>query len=87
MTLDKLQFRLGISIDQINKIVEENEALFWLVHKRGNWILTHEQWNELQNRIQKFLNKFHKKNPFQAGAQKEEIRQNLDCEENILDAL
>ena len=87
MTLDKLQYRLGISIEQINKIVEENEALFWLLHKQGKWILTHEQWNELQNRVQNFINKFHKKNPFQAGAQKEEIRQNLDCEENILDAL
>ena len=87
MTLEKLQYRLGISIEQINKIVEENEAFFWLVHKQGKWILTHEQWDELQNRVQKFLNEFHKKNPFQAGAQKEEIRQNLDCEENILDAL
>ena len=87
MTLDKLQYRLGISIEQINKIVEENEAFFWLVHKQGKWILTHEQWYELQNRVQKFINDFHKKNPFQAGAQKEEIRQNLDCEENILDAL
>ena len=87
MTLEKLQYRLGISIEQINKIVEENEAFFWLAHKQGKWILTHEQWDELQNRVQKFLNKFHKKNPFQAGAQKEEIRQNLDCEENILDAL
>ena len=87
MTLDKLQYRLGISIEQINKIVEENEAFFWLAHKQGKWILTHEQWDELQNRVQKFLNEFHKKNPFQAGAQKEEIRQNLDCEENILDAL
>ena len=87
MTLEKLQYRLGISIEQINKIVEENEAFFWLAHKQGKWILTHEQWDELQNRVQKFLNEFHKKNPFQAGAQKEEIRQNLDCEENILDAL
>ena len=87
MTLDKLQYRLGISIEQINKIVEENEAFFWLAHKQGKWILTHEQWDELQNRVQKFINDFHKKNPFQAGAQKEEIRQNLDCEENILDAL
>ena len=87
MTLEKLQYRLGISIEQINKIVEENEAFFWLVHKQGKWILTHEQWYELQNRVQKFINGFHKKNPFQAGAQKEEIRQNLDCEENILDAL
>ena len=87
MTLDKLQYRLGISIEQINKIVEENEAFFWLVHKQGKWILTHEQWYELQNRVQNFINDFHKKNPFQAGAQKEEIRQNLDCEENILDVL
>ena len=87
MTLEKLQYRLGISIEQINKIVEENEAFFWLAHKQGKWILTHEQWDELQNRVQKFLNEYHKKNPFQAGAQKEEIRQNLDCEENILDAL
>ena len=87
MTLEKLQYRLGISIEQINKIVEENEAFFWLVHKQGKWILTHEQWDELQNRVQKFINEYHKKNPFQAGAQKEEIRQNLDCEENILDAL
>ena len=87
MTLEKLQYRLGISIEQINKIVEENEAFFWLAHKQGKWILTHEQWDELQNRVQKFLNEFHKKNPFQAGAQKEEVRQNLDCEENILDAL
>jgi len=87
MTLDKLQYRLGISIEQINKIVEENEAFFWLAHKQGKWILTHEQWEELQNRVLKFINEFHKKNPFQAGAQKEEIRQNLDCEENILDVL
>ena len=87
MTLEKLQYRLGISIEQINKIVEENEAFFWLVYKQGKWILTHEQWYELQNRVQKFINNFHKKNPFQAGAQKEEIRQNLDCEENILDVL
>ena len=87
MTLEKLQYRLGISIEQINKIVEENEAFFWLVHKQGKWILTHEQWDELQNRVQNFINEYHKKNPFQAGAQKEEIRQNLDCEENILDVL
>ena len=87
MTLEKLQYRFGISIEQINKIEEENEAFFWLVHKQGKWILTHEQWDELQNRVQKFINEYHKKNPFQAGAQKEEIRQNLDCEENILDVL
>ena len=87
MTLEKLQYRFGISIEQINKIVEENEAFFWLAHKQGKWILTHEQWYKLKNRVQKFINEFHKKNPFQAGAQKEEIRQNLDCEENILDAL
>jgi len=87
MTLDKLQYRLGISIEQINKIVEENKAFFWLAYKQGKWILTHEQWDELQNRVQNILNEYHKKNPFQAGAQKEEIRQNLDCEENILDVL
>ena len=87
MTLEKLQYRLGISIEQINIIVEGNEAFFWLSHKQGKWILTHEQWDKLQDRVEKYLNEFHKKNPFQAGVQKEEIRQNLDCEENILDAL
>ena len=87
MTLEKLKYRLGISIEKINKIVEENEVFFWLTHKKGKWLLTNKQWDELKNSVQKFLTGFHEKNPFQTGAQKEEIRQHLDCEANILDAL
>jgi len=87
MTLEKLQYRLGISAEQINKIVEEKEALFWLSQKQGKWLLTNDQWDELKNNVQQYVRRFHKKNPFHAGAQKEEIRQHLDCEESVLNAL
>ena len=87
ITLEKLQYRIGISKEQINAIVEEKEELFWLTHKQGKWLLTQNQWNELKNSIHNFLKKYHTKNPLNAGAQKEEIRQHLSCENSILEAL
>ena len=87
ITPEKLQYRIGISKEQINAIVEEKEELFWLTHKQGKWILTQNQWNELKNSIHNFLKKYHAKNPLNAGAQKEEIRQHLNCENSILEAL
>ena len=86
-TPEKLQYRIGISKEQINAIVEEKEELFWLTHKQGKWLLTQNQWNELKNSIHNFLKKYHAKNPLNAGAQKEEIRQHLNCENSILEAL
>ena len=87
ITPEKLQYRIGISKEQINAIVEEKEQLFWLTHKQGKWLLTQNQWNELKNSIHNFLKKYHAKNPLNAGAQKEEIRQHLNCENSILEAL
>ena len=87
ITPEKLQYRIGISKEQINSIVEEKEELFWLTHKQGKWLLTQNQWNELKNSIHNFLKKYHAKNPLNAGAQKEEIRQHLNCENSILEAL
>lgn len=87
ITPEKLQYRIGISKEQINAIVEEKEELFWLTHKQGKWLLTQNQWNELKNSIHNFLKKYHAKNPLYAGAQKEEIRQHLSCENSILEAL
>ena len=87
ITPEKLQYRIGISKEQINAIVEEKEQLFWLTHKQGKWLLTQNQWNELKNSIHNFLKKYHAKHPLNAGAQKEEIRQHLSCENSILEAL
>ena len=87
ITPEKLQYRIGISKEQINAIVEEKEELFWLTHKQGKWLLTQNQWNELKNSIHNFLKKYHAKNPLNAGAQKEEVRQHLSCENSILEAL
>ena len=87
ITPEKLQYRIGISKEQINAIVKEKEQLFWLTHKQGKWLLTQNQWNELKNSIHNFLKKYHAKNPLNAGAQKEEIRQHLNCENSILEAL
>ena len=87
ITPEKLQYRIGISKEQINAIVEEKDELFWLTHKQGKWLLTQNQWNELKNSIHNFLKKYHAKNPLNAGAQKEEIRQHLNCENSILEAL
>ena len=87
ITPEKLQYRIGISKEQINAIVEEKEELFWLTHKQGKWLLTQNQWNELKNSIHNFLKKYHAKNSLNAGAQKEEIRQHLNCENSILEAL
>ena len=87
ITPEKLQYRIGISKEQINAIVEEKEELFWLTHKQGKWLLTQNQWNELKNSIHNFLKKYHAKNPLNAGAQKEEIRQHLNCENSIIEAL
>ena len=87
ITPEKLQYRIGISKEQINAIVEEKEELFWLTHKQGKWLLTQNQWNELKNSIHNFLKKYHTKNPLNAGVQKEKIRQHLGCENLILEAL
>ena len=87
ITPEKLQYRIGISKEQINAIVEEKEELFWLTHKQGKWLLTQNQWKELKNSIHNFLKKYHTKNPLNAGAQKEKIRQHLGCENSILEAL
>ena len=87
ITPEKLQYRIGISKEQINAIVEEKEELFWLTHKQGKWLLTQNQWNELKNRIHNFLKKYHAKNPLNSGTHKEEIRQHLNCENSILEAL
>lgn len=87
ITPEKLQYRIGISKEQINAIVEEKEELFWLTHKQGKWLLSQNQWKELKNSIHNFLKKYHTKNPLNAGAQKEEIRQHLNCENSILEAL
>jgi len=87
ITPEKLQYRIGISKEQIDAIVEEKKELFWLTHKQGKWLLTQNQWNELKNSIHNFLKKYHAKNPLNAGAQKEEIRQHLSCENSILEVL
>ncbi|MBC8256799.1 MAG: selenocysteine-specific translation elongation factor [Candidatus Marinimicrobia bacterium] len=87
ITPEKLQYRLGISKEQIRELVEETKELFWLTHKQGKWLLTQNQWKNLKNSIQEFLRQYHKIHPMNAGAQKEEVRQNLGCENLILEAL
>ena len=87
LTPKKLQYRLGISKEQIIKLVEESEKLFWLSYKQGKWLLTLKQWDGMKINVQIFLKDFHQKNPFQSGAQKEKIRQYLNCGESILEAL
>jgi len=87
ITLDKLQYRLGISKEQIDSLVEGREELFWLSHKQGKWLITYNQWDTLKNSITDYLKKYHLINPLNAGAQKEKIRQHLECEDLILEAL
>ena len=87
LTPEKLQYRLGISEDQIKMMVDETKDLFWLSHKQSKWLVTKTQWANMKSKIQQFLSEFHKKNPLQPGAQKEEIRQHIKSEESILDAL
>jgi len=87
ITPEKLQYRIGLSKEQIIALVEEKEELFWLTHKQGKWLLTQNQWKNLKNSIQEFLRQYHKIHPMNAGAQKEEIRQHLGCENSILEAL
>jgi len=87
ITLDKLQYRLSISKEQINSLVEEREELFWLTHKHGKWLITHNQWDSLKINIIDYLKEYHLINPLNAGVQKEKIRQHLGCEDLILEAL
>ena len=55
ITLDKLQYRLGISKEQIDSLVEAREELFWLSHKQGKWLITHNQWDTLKNSITDYI--------------------------------
>ena len=87
LTPEKLQYRLGISEDQIKTMVDGTEDLFWLSHKQRKWLVTKTQWANMKSQVHQFLTEFHKKNPLQSGAQKEEIRQHIKSEESILEAL
>ena len=87
ITLKGLQYRLGISKEKINQIVEDMDELFWLNYKQGQWLLTYNQWDKLKSKIQTYLKNFHEKNPLSLGSQKEEIRQYLHCDDSILGAL
>ena len=87
ITIDKLKIRLGLSENRINKLVEKEENLFWLKHKKSKWILTKKQLSSLKNRIKKHLINFHENNPLSIGIQKEQIRQKLNLNNSILEAL
>jgi len=86
-TIDKIKIRLGLSENKINKLVEKEENLFWLKHKKSKWILTKKQLLSLKNRIKKHLINFHENNPLSIGIQKEQIRQKLNLNNSILEAL
>jgi len=87
MTMKKLELRLGISEKQIQKWVEKEDSLFWLHHNNKKWLLSIEQWGIIKEKIKIYLKEYHEKYPLKMGAQKEEIRQQLNCETSILDAL
>jgi selenocysteine-specific elongation factor len=87
LTPEKLKYRLGISDVQITSLVEERDELVWKKYKKSKWLVTVNQWNVLQDRIQSFLKDFHARHPMEGGVQKEEIRQYLQTEESVLDAL
>jgi len=87
MTPNQLQVRLGISENKIQKWVSSEEELFWLSHNKSKWLLTQGQWSKLKEWVKDYLKKYHKENPLQTGAQKEEIRQHLKCRDQLLEAL
>ncbi len=87
LTPKQLQVRLGISAKQIQKWVSSEEKLFWLSHNKSKWLLTRDQWSILKEKAKGYLMEYHKANPFQAGVQKEEIRQHLKCDDSLLDVL
>ena len=72
LTPEKLQYRLGISEDQIKTMVDETEDLFWLSHKQSKWLVTKTQWANMKSQIQQFLSEFHKKKPLQLQVMLEE---------------
>ena len=87
LTLQKLQIRLGISEDKIHEWIKNEEKIFWLSHKNGKWVLSHQQWALLIKNLKDHLMNFHKKNPLKSGAQKEELRQQMKCDDAILEVL
>ena len=87
ITLEKLRYRLGVSDDQINNWVDESNDLFWLNHRQNKWLLTTIQWQTILGYVNDFIKDYHNKNPYDSGVQKEQIRQNLQCEEVFLDII
>ena len=87
LTLQKLQIRLGISDDKIHEWIKNEEKIFWLSHKNGKWVLSHQQWALLIKDLEGHLMNFHDKNPLKSGVQKEELRQQMKCDDAILDIL
>lgn len=87
ITQKALQYRLGISKEKIDMLVDDMDELFWLNFKQGQWLFSYNQWKLLKNNIHLFLKNYHQQQPFTLGAQKEEIRQNLKSEDSILVAL
>ena len=51
------------------------------------WLVTANQWSILIEKIILFVNKFHNKNPMEKGVVKEKIRQDLQSDESVLEAL
>ena len=87
LTLQKLQIRLGISDDKIHEWIKNEEKIFWLSHKNGKWVLSHQQWALLIKNLEGHLMNFHENNPLKSGVQKEELRQQMKCDDAILDIL
>jgi selenocysteine-specific elongation factor len=82
-----LCLRLGLSIEKIESIVSEDSQLNWIKYKTLTWLVSVYQLEELTLRLITFLKKYHLKNPYKSGAQKEEIRQYLKVNHYFCDYL
>ena len=83
-TLKDAVKKIGISIEKLESLISEDNEI--QIHKfnANKWLLTENQKYSLQDLIIKFLESYHKKNPYKSGASKEEIRQSIKATESFL---
>ena len=87
LSIEQLKFRLGISEQKIKSIVNNIDELIWKKYNQNMWLVTIKQWSILIEKIILFVKKFHNKNPMEKGVVKEKIRQDLQSDESVLEAL
>ena len=79
--------RLGLSNNKINSIVENDDSLCWTKYKQSEWLMTTEQLSSLQKKVINALKDFHQKNPYQSGVKRNQVRQFLNSEDQLIDYL